>query len=143
MTAFLSEEAGFPAVPRLAGFAEVVSARDGTSTVAMAQEYVADGADAFESLAETLTAWLVAPGEVSVEYATEVAADLGTLTAGLHAALSRRPRPARHGAARGDPRRDPRLGPRRPDAPRNRARRHDRARRARRSASSRRGSPRR
>ncbi len=34
------------------------------------------------------TAWLVAPGEVSVEYATEVAADLGTLTAGLHAALS-------------------------------------------------------
>ena len=88
MTAFLSEEAAFPAVPRLAGFAEVVSARDGTSTVAMAQEYVADGADAFEWLAETLTAWLVAPGEVSVEFATDIAADLGTLTAGLHAALS-------------------------------------------------------
>ena len=51
MTAFLSEEAGFPAVPRLAGFAELVS-RDGTSTVAMAQEFVADGADAFESLAD-------------------------------------------------------------------------------------------
>jgi len=88
MTAFLSEEAGFPAVPRLASFAEVVSARDGTSTVAMAQEFIADGADAFESLAETLTSWLVAPGEVSVEYATDIAADLGTLTAGLHAALS-------------------------------------------------------
>jgi maltose alpha-D-glucosyltransferase/alpha-amylase len=88
MTAFLSEEASFGAVPRLAGFAEVVSARDGTSTVAMLQEYIADGADAFESIAEQLTDWLLAPGEVSLEYATEVAADLGTLTAGLHAALA-------------------------------------------------------
>ena len=88
MTAFLSEEAGFPAVPRLAGFAELVSARDGTTTVAMAQEFIADGADAFESLADTIAAWLAAPGELSVEFATEVAADLGTLTAGLHAALS-------------------------------------------------------
>jgi trehalose synthase-fused probable maltokinase len=88
MTAFLSEEAGFPAVPRLAGFAELVSARDGTTTIAMAQEYIADVADAFESLADTIAGWLAAPGELSVEYATEVAADLGTLTAGLHAALS-------------------------------------------------------
>jgi trehalose synthase-fused probable maltokinase len=88
MTAFLSEEAGFPAVPRLAGFAELVSARDGTTTIAMAQEYVADGADAFESLADTIAGWLAAPGELSVEFATEVAADLGTLTAGLHAALA-------------------------------------------------------
>ncbi len=88
MTAFLSEEAAFPAVPRLAGFAELVSARNGTTTIAMAQEYVADGADAFEWLADTLTAWLVASGEVSVEFATEAAADLGTLTAGLHAALA-------------------------------------------------------
>jgi len=87
MTAFLSEEADFAAVPRLAGFAELV-ARDGTSTVAMAQEYVVDGADAFESLAETLTAWLLAPGELSVEFATDISADLGTLTAGLHAALA-------------------------------------------------------
>ena len=87
MTAFLSEEARFPAVPRLAGFAELV-ARDGTTTVAMMQEFVADGMDAFESLADTLKGWLVAPGEVSVEYATDIAADLGTLTAGLHAALS-------------------------------------------------------
>ncbi len=102
MTAFLSEEAGFPAVPRLAGFAELV-ARDGTTTIAMAQEFVADGMDAFESLAETLTGWLLAPGELSVEFATEIAADLGTLTAGLHAALSAghglpemAPRPATH-----------------------------------------------
>jgi maltose alpha-D-glucosyltransferase/alpha-amylase len=87
MTAFLSEEAGFPAVPRLAGFAEIV-ARDGTTTVAMLQELVADGADAFESVAEALSAWLVAPGEVSLGFATEIAADLGTLTAGLHAALA-------------------------------------------------------
>ena len=87
MTAFLSEEAAFPAVPRLAGFAELV-ARDGTTTIAMAQEFVADGMDAFESLAETLTGWLRAPGEVSVEFATDIAADLGTLTSGLHAALS-------------------------------------------------------
>jgi maltose alpha-D-glucosyltransferase/alpha-amylase len=88
MTAFLSEEAGFAAVPRLAGFAEVVTQRDGTTTIGMLQEYVADGADAFESLAEALTAWLLAPGEVSLEYATEIAADLGTLTAGLHAAVA-------------------------------------------------------
>jgi maltose alpha-D-glucosyltransferase / alpha-amylase len=87
MTAFLSEEAAFPAVPRLAGFAEVVT-RDGTTTVAMLQEFVADGADAFETVAETLAAWLLAPGDVSLEYATEVAADLGTLTAGLHAAVA-------------------------------------------------------
>jgi trehalose synthase-fused probable maltokinase len=88
MTAFLSEEARFPAIPRLAGFAEVVSVRDGTTTVAMLQEYIADGADAFESIAESLTAWLLAPGEVSLEFATDIAADLGTLTAGLHAALA-------------------------------------------------------
>jgi trehalose synthase-fused probable maltokinase len=88
MTAFLSEEAGFTAVPRLAGFAELVEARHGTTTVAMLQEYVAGGQDAFEALAEALTAWQLAPGEVSLEQATEVAADLGTLTAGLHAALT-------------------------------------------------------
>ena len=88
MTAFLSEEAGFPAVPRLAGFAEVVTRRDETTTVAMLQEFVADGEDAFESLADALAEWLLAPGEVSLEYATEIAADLGTLTAGLHAAVA-------------------------------------------------------
>jgi maltose alpha-D-glucosyltransferase / alpha-amylase len=107
MTAFLSEEAGFPAVPRLAGFAELV-ARDGTTTIAMAQEFVADGMDAFESLAETLTGWLLAPGELSVEFASDIAADLGTLTAGLHAALSAghglpemAPRPATRDEIRG------------------------------------------
>src|SRR5258705_1505847 len=54
----------------------------------MAQAFVADGADAYESVAETLTAWLLAPGAVSLEFATEVAADLGILSAGLHAALA-------------------------------------------------------
>jgi maltose alpha-D-glucosyltransferase/alpha-amylase len=88
LVAYLSEQAGFPAVPPLAGYAEVVSARAGVATIAIAQAFVADGSDAYESIAETLTSWLLAPGEVSVEFATEVAADLGTLTAGMHAALA-------------------------------------------------------
>ena len=88
MTAFLSEEAGFPAVPRLAGFVEVITQRGGATTVAMLQEFIADGADAFESIAEALAGWLLAPGEVNLEHATEIAADLGTLTAGLHAAVT-------------------------------------------------------
>jgi maltose alpha-D-glucosyltransferase/alpha-amylase len=88
MTAFLSEQAGFTAVPPIAGYAELVDARHGATTVAMAQTFVADAADAYETVAEGLTAWMLAPGEVSVEYATEVAADIGTLTAGLHAAVA-------------------------------------------------------
>jgi maltose alpha-D-glucosyltransferase/alpha-amylase len=90
MTAFLSEQARFAAVPPVAGYAELVERRwgGGASTLAMAQRYVADGADAYESIAETLTSWLLAPGEVSVEHASEVAADLGTLTAGLHVAVT-------------------------------------------------------
>jgi maltose alpha-D-glucosyltransferase/alpha-amylase len=99
LLAFLAEEAGFGAVAPLAGYAEMVSAIDGTSTVAIAQAFVADGADAYESIAETLAGWLLAPGEVSVEFATEVAVDLGELTAGLHAAL---------GDARGLPEFEPR-----------------------------------
>lgn len=87
LVAFLTEEVGFAAVPPLAGYAEIVSASAGTATIAIAQAYVADGADAYESIAEALVAWLVAPGQVSVEFATEVAVDLGALTAGLHAAL--------------------------------------------------------
>ncbi|MEX1172937.1 MAG: phosphotransferase, partial [Chloroflexota bacterium] len=88
MTAFLSEQARFAAVPPVAGFAELVEARHGASTIAMAQAFVADGEDAYEAVAEALTAWLLAPGEVSLEFATEVAADLGALTAGLHAAVA-------------------------------------------------------
>ena len=87
MTAFLSEEAEFPAVPRLCGYAEVVTQRGDPTTIAMLEEFVADGADAFESIAGMLVAWLTSPGEVSLEYATEIVADLGTLTAGLHAAV--------------------------------------------------------
>ncbi len=88
LVAYLSEEAGFAAVPPLAGIAEVVSASGDATTVAIAQAFVADGADAYESIAESLTGWLLAPGAVSVEFASEVAADLGTLTAGLHAVLA-------------------------------------------------------
>jgi maltose alpha-D-glucosyltransferase/alpha-amylase len=87
LVAFLTEEAGFPAVAPLAGYAEVVSASAGAATVAIAQGYVVDGADAYEAIAESLTGWLLAPGQVSVEFATETAAELGSLTAGLHAAL--------------------------------------------------------
>jgi maltose alpha-D-glucosyltransferase/alpha-amylase len=108
LVAFLTEEAGFGAVPPLAGFAEMVSTDVEASTVAIAQAFVADGSDAYESIAETLTAWLLAPGEVSVEFATEVAADLGTLTAGMHAALAHaqgipdfEPRPATRDELRG------------------------------------------
>jgi trehalose synthase-fused probable maltokinase len=88
LVAYLSEEADFPAVPPLAGYAEVVSAKDGLATVAILQAFVAGASDAYESIAETLAAWLLAPGSVSVEYATEVAADLGTLTAALHTTLA-------------------------------------------------------
>jgi maltose alpha-D-glucosyltransferase/alpha-amylase len=88
MTAFLSEDAGFPAVPRLAGFAEVVAQRGEPTTVAMLEEFVADGADAFETIAGMLVGWVLSPGRVSLEFATEIAADLGTLTAGLHAAVA-------------------------------------------------------
>lgn len=88
VTAFLAEEAGFEAVPRLAGFAELVSAGHGVATVAMLQEYVPDAQDAYESTAELLVGWLLAPGEVALEYATEEAAELGRLTAGLHATLA-------------------------------------------------------
>jgi maltose alpha-D-glucosyltransferase/alpha-amylase len=87
LLAFLGEEAAFAAVAPLAGYAELVSA-GGTSTVAIAQAFIPDGADAYEAIAESLTGWLLAPGEVSVEFATEVAVDLGSLTAGLHAALA-------------------------------------------------------
>jgi maltose alpha-D-glucosyltransferase/alpha-amylase len=88
LVAFLTEEARLAAVPPLAGYAEMVSAAAGTSTVAMAQAFVAEGADAYETIAESLTGWLLAPGMVSVEFASEVAEDLGTVTAGLHAALA-------------------------------------------------------
>ena len=88
MTAFLSEDAGFPAVPRLAGFAEVVAQRGEPTTVALLEEFIADGSDGFESVAGMLVGWVLSPGEVSLEFATEIAADLGTLTAGLHAAVA-------------------------------------------------------
>ena len=88
LLAFLTEEAGFAAVPPLAGYVEMVSAAAGTATVAVAQAFIAEGTDAYETIAESLTAWLLAAGEVSVEFATDIASDLGELTAGLHASLA-------------------------------------------------------
>ena len=95
LMAYLTEEAGFAAVPPLAGYAQIVSvaagsATAGTSTVALAQAFIADGADAFETIAESLTGWLLGRGDVSLDSATAVAADLGALTADLHAALTDR-----------------------------------------------------
>lgn len=87
MLAYLSEEAGFEAVPRLAGFVEMIS-RTGLTTVATLVEYLPDGEDAYESTAERLAGWLAAPGAVALEFATEEPAQLGRLTAGLHATLA-------------------------------------------------------
>src|SRR5258708_32779268 len=67
LVAFLTEEAGFRAVPPLAGFAEMVSTDVEASTVAIAQAFGADARHAYESIAESLTGWLLAPSEVSVE----------------------------------------------------------------------------
>jgi maltose alpha-D-glucosyltransferase / alpha-amylase len=91
LTAYLSEDAAFPGVPRLAGFAEVVTRDSDVSTIAMLQEFVAMAADAYEQTAEFLAELVGAPGSASLEWATEVAADLGTLIAGLHAALATPP----------------------------------------------------
>jgi predicted trehalose synthase len=87
MNAYLAEEAEFGAVPRLAGYVELVTP-NGVETVALVSEHVADATDAFEDLAERLVAWLLAPGEVTVEFATAVVDELGRLTAGLHATLA-------------------------------------------------------
>jgi trehalose synthase-fused probable maltokinase len=91
LTAYLSEEAAFPGVPRLAGWAEVVTRDAGTATVAMLSEFVAHAQDAYEATAEELALLIAAPGKVSLEWATELAQDLGTLVAGLHAALATPP----------------------------------------------------
>ncbi len=108
----------------------------------MAQQFVADGADAFESIAEALVGWIRAPGTVSLEVATEIAADLGALTAGLHAALADGRGRARHDPARGDPGRAPGLAADRPGQPGPGARGRAEAVPARRSVPSPRPSPR-
>ncbi len=91
LTAFLSEEAGFTGVPRLAGWAEAVTRDGGVATLAMLQAYVPGAEDVAERTAEFLADLIAAPGIVSLEWATDVAADLGTLVAGLHAALGTPP----------------------------------------------------
>jgi maltose alpha-D-glucosyltransferase/alpha-amylase len=91
LTAYLSEEARFSGVPPLAGYAEVITRDAGAATVAMLQGYVAHAADAYEQTADFLARLVVAPGSVSMDWATELADDLGTLVAGLHGALARPP----------------------------------------------------
>ena len=88
LIAYLAEERGLRIVPALAGSAEYVG-RDGTvATLAMLQELIPDAEDAYETTAERLTDWIVAPGVVALEYATEDAAELGQVLAELHSALA-------------------------------------------------------
>lgn len=94
LTAFLSEESAFTGVPRLAGWAEAVTRDGGAATVAMLGAFIGHAADAYEATAERLAALVAAPSPVSLEWATEVAEDLGALVAGLHAALASPPRDA-------------------------------------------------
>ncbi len=104
LTAFLSEEAALEAVPRLAGWAEVVTREDGASTVAMLQQFVANGSDAYEATAERLASLVADPGRADLEAASDIAEDLGLMVADLHAALAAAPgdvpdlapRPATH-----------------------------------------------
>ena len=91
LTAFLSEEAGFTGVPRLAGWAETVTRDGGVATLAMLEAFVPGAEDVAERTAEFLADLIAAPGSVSLEWATDVAADVGTLVAGLHAALASPP----------------------------------------------------
>ena len=91
LTAYLSEEAGFTGVPRLAGWAEAVTRDGGVATVAMLQAFVPDAGDVYERTAEFLADLIAAPGSVAMEWATDVAADVGTLVAGLHAVLATPP----------------------------------------------------
>jgi maltose alpha-D-glucosyltransferase / alpha-amylase len=91
LTAYLSEEAAFPGVPRLAGWAEAVTRDGGAATVAMLQAFVAGADDAYESTAERLATLVAAPRPADLEAATGIAEDLGILVAGLHAALASPP----------------------------------------------------
>jgi maltose alpha-D-glucosyltransferase / alpha-amylase len=91
LTAYLSEEAGFTGVPRLAGWAEVVTRDGGAATVAMLGAFIADAEDLFEATAEYLAALVASPGPPHLDAVTAVAEDLGTLVAGLHAALATPP----------------------------------------------------
>jgi maltose alpha-D-glucosyltransferase/alpha-amylase len=104
LTAFLSEERSFSGVPRLAGWAEVVTREGGAATVAMLQAFVWHGEDAYETTAERLADLVTSPLPADLDAATDLAADLGALVAGLHAALAAppadapdlSPRPATH-----------------------------------------------
>ena len=105
LTAYLSEEArvpGRPAPRRLRRGRDRATAASPPSPCSRPSSPT--GRTRTRRPRSSLTAWLLAPGEVELEWATEVAADLGTLTAGLHAALATppadapdlAPRPATH-----------------------------------------------
>ena len=112
-----------PGVPRLAGYAEVVTRRaSGVATVAMLQAFVADGADVYEAPRTRLADCVARPGPVEPRVR-----DGGR--GGPRAARRRPPRGARVAAAdartwrraAADPRRAPRLARRRAPASSNAA----------------------
>ena len=92
LTAYLSEEAAFPGVPRLAGSAEVVTRDAGVATVAMLQAFVPGGEDAYESTAERLAAARRAGRGRRTSRPTRTSPRTsGILVAGLHGALASPP----------------------------------------------------
>src|SRR5262249_940116 len=115
LTAYLSEEAGFAGVPRVAGWAEVVTREDGASTVPMLQAFVAGGEDPYQTTAAP-------PPAVDRRPRTGGPGGRARPRGGLRAARGRPPRRARRAAggrpgaraAAGDPRRAPRVAHRRP-----------------------------
>lgn len=91
MAAFLAEEAQFTGVPALAGWAEVVTRTEGLTTVAVLRGRDPDARPLDTVLRERLADLALAPGRVSMDWATDVARDLGGLFAALHGALASPP----------------------------------------------------
>lgn len=91
LTAFLSEEARFTGVPALAGWAEVVTRAEGVSTIAILRARDPEARPLDVLLRDRIADLALAPGAVSMEWATDVARDLGGLLAALHGALAAPP----------------------------------------------------
>ncbi len=91
LTAFLAEEARFTGVPALAGWAEVVTRAEGVSTLAILRAHDPEARPLDGLLRDLIADLALAPGAVSMEWATDVARDLGGLLAALHGALASPP----------------------------------------------------
>jgi predicted trehalose synthase len=91
LTAFLAEEARFTGVPALAGWAEVVTRTEGAATVALLRGRDPEARPLDGLLRDRIADLALAPGAVSMEWATDVARDLGGMLAALHGALASPP----------------------------------------------------